>query len=102
MVAFTTNFQDLRPSAKPVRAPCSAALMERSFALKAFPVILVFFCIALMPFFVRRDPAPVRSIVSIQAMPRSQWPSVINRMGTITLPASFVLLVGGCYLLSNG
>ena len=80
--------------------------MEFSFALKFFSFVLALFCIALVPFFVRRDPAPVPvpvpSIISIEALPRPQWPSLVTRAGTITLLASFVLLVGGCYLLING
>jgi hypothetical protein len=76
--------------------------MELSFALKFFSFVLVLFCIALVPFFVRRDPAPVPSIVSIEALPRPKWPSLVTRAGTVTLLASFVLLVGGCYLLIKG
>jgi len=69
---------------------------------QVFSFVLVLFCIALVPFFVRRDPAPVPSIVSIKALPRPKWPSVVTRAGTVTLLASFVLLVGGCYLLIKG
>ena len=96
------KFLRFKAQRKTMRAPHSAAPMELSFALKAFSVVLVLFCIALMPFFVRRDPAPVHSVVSIEALPRSQWPSLITRMGAVTLLASFVLLIGGCYLLLNG
>jgi hypothetical protein len=74
--------------------------MELSFALKFFSFVLALFCIALVPFFVRRDPAPVPSIV--EALPRPKWPSLVTRAGTVTLLASFVLLVGGCYLLIKG
>jgi hypothetical protein len=76
--------------------------MEFSFALKAFAVVLALFCIALVPFFIRRDPAPVRSIVHIEALPHPLWPSLLTRLGSATLVASFVLLVGGCYLLIKG
>ncbi|RFU46608.1 hypothetical protein [Paraburkholderia sp. DHOC27] len=76
--------------------------MDYSFALKLFAVMLAIFSLALVPFFMRRDPAPVRSIVRIEALPRPQWPSVMTRMGTVTLLSSFVLLVGGCYLLITG
>ncbi|SDG60378.1 hypothetical protein [Paraburkholderia phenazinium] len=76
--------------------------MDFSFALKSFSVVLALFCIALVPFFVRRDPAPVHSIVHIEALPRPEWPSLLTRMGSATLLASFVLLVGGCYLLIKG
>ncbi|WP_144156711.1 hypothetical protein [Paraburkholderia sp. BCC1885] len=76
--------------------------MDLSFALKFFSFVLVLFCIALMPFLVRRDPAPVPSIVSLSALPRPKWPGVVTRMGVVTLLASFVLLIGGCYLLING
>jgi hypothetical protein len=85
-----------------MRPHYSAAVMDLSFALKFFSFTLALFCIALVPFFVRRDPAPVPSIVSIEALPRPKWPSLVTRMGTVTLLASFVLLVGGCYLLING
>jgi hypothetical protein len=73
--------------------------MDYSFALKFFAITLAIFSIALVPFFIRRDPAPVRSIVYIEALPRPEWPSLMTRMGTATLLASFVLLVGGCYLM---
>lgn len=96
------EFLRFKAQRKSLRASYSAAPMELSFALKAFSVILVLFCIALMPFFVRRDPAPVHSVVSAEALPRAQWPGVITRMGAVTLLASFVLLIGGCYLLLNG
>ncbi|MEW6341567.1 MAG: hypothetical protein AB1704_12900 [Pseudomonadota bacterium] len=76
--------------------------MEFSFALKAFSIVLALFCIALVPFFIRRDPAPVHSIVQIEALPRPAWPSLLTRMGSATLVASFVLLAGGCYLLIKG
>ena len=46
--------------------------MDYSFALKFFAVVLALLSIALVPFFVRRDPAPVRSIVRIEALPRPQ------------------------------
>jgi hypothetical protein len=76
--------------------------MEFSFALKFFSFMLALFCIALVPFFVRRDPAPVPSIISLEALPRPSWPSLFTRAGTVTLLASFVLLIGGCYLLISG
>jgi len=73
--------------------------MDYSFALKFFAVMLAIFSIALAPLFIRRDPAPVRSIVRIEALPHPKWPSLMTRVGTTTLLASFVLLVGSCYLL---
>ncbi|MGA7778566.1 MAG: hypothetical protein WCA85_12780 [Paraburkholderia sp.] len=76
--------------------------MDYSFALKFFAIMLAILSIALVPFFMRRDPAPVRSLVQIEALPRPEWPSLMTRMGTATLLASFVLLVGGCYLLIVG
>lgn len=76
--------------------------MDLSFALKSFAVVLAIFSVALVPFFVRRDPAPVPSIVRIEPLPHPQWPAVMTRVGTVTLLASFVLLIGGCYLLLNG
>jgi hypothetical protein len=76
--------------------------MDYSFALKFFAVVLALLSIALVPFFVRHDPAPVRSIVRIEALPRPQWPSLMNRVGSAAMLASFVLLIGGCYLLING
>jgi hypothetical protein len=76
--------------------------MDYSFALKFFAVVLALLSIALVPFFVRRDPAPVRSIVRIEALPRPQWPSLMTRVGSAAMLASFVLLIGGCYLLING
>lgn len=85
-----------------MRITFSSVLMEFSFALKSFAVILAIFSVALVPFFVRRDPAPVRSIVRIEALPQPTWPGVMTRVGSATLLASFVLLVGGCYLLING
>jgi hypothetical protein len=76
--------------------------MDYSFALKFFAVVLALLSIALVPFFVRHDPAPVRSIVRIEALPRPQWPSLMTRVGSAPMLASFVLLIGGCYLLING
>jgi hypothetical protein len=76
--------------------------MDYSFALKLFAVMLAILSISLVPFFMYRDPAPVRSVVRIEALPRPQWPGLITRMGSATLLASFVLLIGGCYLLIVG
>jgi hypothetical protein len=92
----------LSASPDSVRAPYIDALMDYSFALKFFAITLAIFSIALVPFFIRRDPAPVRSVVHIEALPRPEWPSLMTRMGTATLLASFVLLVGGCYLMVLG
>jgi hypothetical protein len=76
--------------------------MELSFALKSFSLVLALFCIVPVPFFVRRDQASVPSIISIEALPRPKWPSLVTRAGTVALLAMFVVLVGGCYLLLRG
>jgi hypothetical protein len=76
--------------------------MSASFAIELVSLVLALFCIALVPVFVRRDPAPVPSIVSIEALPRSIWPGLFTRVGTVALLMSFVLLIGGCYLLAQG
>jgi hypothetical protein len=76
--------------------------MDYSFALKFFAIMLAILSIALVPFFMRGDPAPVRSIVQIDALPRPKWPGWMTRMGAATLLASFALLIGGCYLMLPG
>jgi hypothetical protein len=73
--------------------------MDLSFALQFFAAMLTLMCITLGAIIMRRDPAPMPTIVRIEGMRRSAWPSVVTRAGLACLLASFALLVGGCYLL---
>jgi hypothetical protein len=57
----------------------AAVIMELSFALQFFAVMLLLVCIALVPFVARRDPVPVATIVGIHVLPRSQWPGLLTR-----------------------
>jgi hypothetical protein len=73
--------------------------MDYAFALRFFAIVLAVSCLALVPLFVRRDPAPARHIVRIEVLPPAAWPGIATRIGTVALLGSFVLLVGTCYLL---
>lgn len=74
-------------------------LMDLSFALQFFTAMLILICVALSAVVMRADPAPTPTIVRIRGMRRSKWPCVVTRAGLTCLLASFVLLLGGCYLL---
>lgn len=76
--------------------------MDYSLALQFFALMLLLICMALVPFVMRRDPVPVRSIVQIDVLPRSQWPGTSMRVGLAGLIASFALLLAGCYLVLIG
>jgi len=76
--------------------------MDFSLALQFFTLMLLLICIALVPFVMRHDPAPVRSIVEIGVLPRPQWPGLFTRVGSAGLIASFAVLLAGCYMVLTG
>ncbi|MGF6604890.1 hypothetical protein P3T23_009646 [Paraburkholderia sp. GAS448] len=75
------------------------SIMDFSLALQFFALMLALISIALVPVVMRRDPAPVRSIVRIDVLPHPEWPGLLTRVGAGCLLASFVVLLAGCYLL---
>jgi hypothetical protein len=73
--------------------------MDPSFALQSFVAMLALICFALGTIVMRADPAPTPTIVRIHGLRRSRWACVLTRTGLACLLASFVVALGGCYLL---
>ncbi|MDE1183754.1 hypothetical protein [Paraburkholderia sp.] len=74
-------------------------IMDYSFALQVFAVLLSLISLALVPLTLPMRATSLDAIVSIDALPRARWPALLTRAGTVGLLASFVALLGGCYLL---
>jgi hypothetical protein len=91
---YNEVFQGQAPSHQNI-----SSIMDFSFALQFFSVVLSLICIGLVPVVARRDPAPVKSVVQIDALPQPHWPGLLTRAGVASLLVSFVLLLAGCYLL---
>lgn len=73
--------------------------MNYSIALRFFVIVLTLISIALVPIVMRREPAPVAGMPSIQVLPRPQWPGILTRAGFICMLASFVMLLMFCAFL---
>jgi len=73
--------------------------MDYSIALRFFVIMLTLICIALVPIAARRDPAPVAGVLSINVLPRRQWPVILTRAGFVCMLASFVMLLMICAFL---
>lgn len=74
-------------------------IMNYSFALQFFALVLLLISIALVPFVMRRDPVPTPSVVQMDMLPHTQWPGLLTRIGVMGLLTSFVVLLAACCLL---
>ena len=73
--------------------------MDYSIALRFFVILLTLISIALVPIVMRREPALIAGMSSIQVLPRPQWPGILTRAGFICMLASFVMLLMFCAFL---
>ncbi|GAB2911684.1 hypothetical protein GCM10027093_57580 [Paraburkholderia jirisanensis] len=86
--------------ARPTRTPDRGHIMDFSFALRFFTMMLTLICIALIPLAIRREPAPHPVVVSLAALPRTRWPGRLAGAGVACLLASFAMLAAAaCVLL---
>ncbi|HEX7933971.1 MAG TPA: hypothetical protein VF573_12960 [Paraburkholderia sp.] len=76
--------------------------MSFSVALECLVVTLALFCVALVPFVIRRDPGLARPIVPIDGLNRPRWPNLLTRAGIACLLVSFALLLSDCYYMLAG
>ncbi|MFL9881506.1 hypothetical protein PQR68_07185 [Paraburkholderia agricolaris] len=76
--------------------------MDISLALETVTVALAFFCVALVPFAIGRDPGLARRIVRMDRLPLARWPNLLTRAGVACLLISFALLLAACYCILAG